>query len=220
MQPGLEQLYDRAFFAQWGTANAPYVATARYMAGVLHGMFRPRRLLDLGCGAGVHAAAFRALGVDVVAVDGVRAPEAFAAPGPVEVRDLTEPIRDLPGPFDLAVSFEVAEHIPEAQADAYLANCTRFADTVVLSCAPPYQGGHHHVNERPKRYWIDRMAAHGFAYDRRRTGIFSETFKRDRPPLMWMCQQVSVYARRGPAADAARPGRSPRESGRAGGPAG
>lgn len=192
---GLERIYDGAFFAEWGAGNAPYVETARYMAGVLHGMFRPRRLVDVGCGAGIHAAAFRALGVEVVAVDGVRAPAEFAEPGPVEVRDLTVPFANPWGPFDLAVSFEVGEHIPEPLAGVFLANLVQFSDRLILSCAPPYQRGHHHVNEQPKRYWIGRLARLGFAYRRDRTGEFSERFKADRPPLMWMCQQVSVYER-------------------------
>ena len=37
---------------------------------------------------------------------------------------------------------------------AALANVTRGAGLAILSCAPPGQGGHHHVNERPRRYWV------------------------------------------------------------------
>ncbi len=193
--PDLDRIYDRRFFEEWGARNRPYVETARYLTGLLYGMFKPRRMIDLGCGAGVYAAAFRASGVEVVAVDGVAAPTEFAVPGPVEVRDLTVPFGNPWGPFDLALCLEVAEHIPEPLAPAFLETITGFSDTLVLSSAPPFQRGHHHVNEQPKRYWIERLAARGFAYDRKRTGVISETFKADRPPLMWMCQQVSVYVR-------------------------
>lgn len=193
--PDLVRIYDRAFFAEWGPRNAAYVETARYNARALHALLAPRRLVDLGCGCGVYADAFRSLGVEVVAVDGVVPPEDLAFPGPVEVRDLTVPFVNPWGTFDLALCLEVAEHIPEELTDAFLGNLVQFSDTLVLSCAPPFQGGTHHVNEQPKRYWIAKLAALGFGYDRATTGVFSETFKRDRPPLMWMCQQVSVYRR-------------------------
>ena len=193
--PDLDDIYDHAFFAEWGARTKPYVETACYMATLLRRMFMPKRLIDLGCGAGVYAGALRAMGVEVVAVDGVAAPADFAVAGPVEIRDLTVPFKNPWGPFDLALCLEVAEHIPEALAPAFLETITGFSDTLILSCAPPFQRGHHHVNEQPKRYWIERLAPLGFSYNRMKTGLISETFKADRPPLMWMCQQVSVYER-------------------------
>jgi hypothetical protein len=195
LRPDLSRIYDRAFFAEYGATNRPYVETARYLADLLHRLFAPRRLIDLGCGCGVYADAFRRLGTEVVAVDGVAAPPEFSFPGPVEIRDLTVPLDDDWGWFDLALCLEVGEHIPEEFCGTFLANITRFSDTLVLSCAPPYQGGVHHVNERPKRWWKARLAEIGWVYDRDRTGVISETCKADRPPLLWMCQQVSVYVR-------------------------
>ncbi|HXJ72004.1 MAG TPA: methyltransferase domain-containing protein, partial [Candidatus Dormibacteraeota bacterium] len=188
MMPELEKIYDHRFFEEWGVRNRPYVETARYLTALLYRQFQPKRLIDLGCGAGVYAAAFRTHGVEVVAVDGVVAPPECSIAGPVEIRDLTVPFKNPWGPFDLALCLEVAEHIPESLAPAFLETITGFSDTLILSCAPPFQRGHHHVNEQPKRYWIERLAPLGFAYDRKTTGLISETFKADRPPLMWMCQ--------------------------------
>lgn len=193
--PGLAAIYDRAFFAEWGATNAPYVETARYLAGVLHRILSPRRLIDIGCGCGVYADAFRTLGVEVVAVDGVAAPAEYAFPGPVEIRDLTVPFPNVWGAFDTALCLEVGEHIPEEHCGTFLDNLTRLADTVAMSCAAPGQRGTHHVNEQPKRYWIAKMAERGFRYDRKRTGLISLAFHADRPPLGWMCQGVSLFVR-------------------------
>lgn len=194
--PDLEKLYGREFFAQWGKGNADYVATAKLIAGTLHGEFRPRRLVDLGCGCGACSHFFRELGTEVVAIDGVVPPPEHSYPVDVQVRDLTEPFPNVWGEFDLALCLEVAEHVPEELRDALLDNITRFSGTLVLSCAPPWQGGEHHVNEQPKRYWREHLKRFGFEYDRRRTGVLQETFKAAKPALMWMCQQVSVYHRK------------------------
>ena len=47
---------------------------------------------------------------------------------------------------------------------------TEGAKLLVLSCAPPGQKGHHHVNEQPRRYWIAQLKKRGWAYQRRETG--------------------------------------------------
>ncbi len=193
----LEENYGRDFFSEWGSGNAAYVATARYIAGALLEEFRPRRLIDLGSGCGVYSFFFREAGAEVVSVDAVQAPPEHSFPGKVEIRDLSRPVENVWGKFDMTLCLEVAEHIPERDSGIFLANVAQFSDLLIFSAAPPYQGGTHHVNERPKRYWRQRLAELKFAYNRRRTGEFSEQFKRDRPPLMWMCQQVSVYHRDG-----------------------
>ena len=62
MMPGLDRIYDRAFYADYGATNEPYVATARYIVNWLHARYAPARVIDLGCGCGVFAHAFRELG--------------------------------------------------------------------------------------------------------------------------------------------------------------
>lgn len=195
MMPGLERIYDAAFFREWGPRNEPYVESARRIVEVVCREMAPRRLADVGAGCGVYSDLFRGKGVDAVAIDGVLPPEEDRFPGSWEIRDLTVPFENVWGPFDLVFCLEVAEHIPEEFCDVFLANLCRLGDTLLISAAPPNQGGTHHVNERPKRYWIERLRRHGFLYNRRRTGIFVETFKKDKIPFMWMCQHLSVYER-------------------------
>lgn len=192
----LARIYDRGFFAQWGSGNRAYVATARYITGVLNKEFSPKRVADIGSGCGVYSHFFRELGAEVISIDGVLAPDEYSFPGEVHVRDLTEDFLNIWGAFDLTLCLEVGEHIPEEKTGIFLANIAQFSELLIFSAAPPFQGGEHHVNERPKRYWREKLAGLEFVYNRRRTGILSETFKRDKPELMWMCQQVSVYERR------------------------
>ena len=195
MMPGLPDIYDRAFFAEWGPGHEKYVRSAEIITDILYERFQPKRLVDLGAGCGVYGHRFAQHGVEVVAIDGVAPPAEHAYPGPLHLRDLTTPFENVWGTFDLALCLEVAEHIPEPLADAFLDNILRFSDRLILSAAQPNQGGHHHVNERPKRYWVAKLAAKGFAYNRRETGRALTALTQARPPYMWMIEQISVYDR-------------------------
>ncbi|MBI5246400.1 MAG: hypothetical protein HY923_04415 [Elusimicrobia bacterium] len=193
MMPALADIYGRGFFAEWGKDHARYVRSAEIIVDILHDAFQPKRLVDLGAGCGVYTHLFKQKGSDVVAVDGVIPPPEFSYPFDVQVRDLTIPFKNPWGPFDLALCLEVAEHIPEEFSGVFLDNILQFSDRLILSAAQPNQEGHHHVNMRPKRYWVAQLAAKGFAYNRPATGKLLTALTAARPPYMWMIEQISVY---------------------------
>lgn len=123
--------------------------------------WEPSSVLDVGCGEGWWAHAFvtmgveRAVGLDVGDV---------ASPAPDVERhtcDLTKPWPVTEG-FDLAVSLEVAEHLPESAADGFVASLCAAAPVVLFSAAIPRQGGTGHVNCQPPSYWAEKFAAHGY----------------------------------------------------------
>lgn len=195
MMPNLAEIYGAAFFAEWGKGNEPYMRSAQAITETLIAEFKPKRVADLGCGCGLYSHAFARKGVEVFSLDGARAPSEHALPVTVHLQDLTVPFENSWGRFDFTLCLEVAEHIPEELADVFLDNLVRFSDTLVMSAAPPHQGGHHHVNEQPKRYWVKRLAERGFVYNRPRTGRIFEVSRAAPIPLMWMAQHVSVYER-------------------------
>jgi SAM-dependent methyltransferase len=71
----------------------------------------------------------------------------------------TKPIR-----HDLAICTEFAEHIHAVYEENWLSDLAHFK-YVLFSFALPGQGGHHHVNEQPEEYWIDRFISKGFIVD-------------------------------------------------------
>lgn len=127
--------------------------------------FRPRSVLDVGCGRGVWLAAWKARGVEaVLGLDGTYVDAATLHVSPAEFRatDLSRPF-DLGRRFDLVQCLEVAEHLPANAAPALVESLVRHGDVILFSAAPPGQGGEHHVNEQPLAYWIDRFAELGYA---------------------------------------------------------
>ena len=193
----LGEIYGPEFFREWGPSNADYIRSAVMVAGAINTIFTPASLADLGCGCGVYSHLFRAKGVKVLAIDGVIPPPAHSFPGEIVNRDLTIPLENLWGKFDLALCLEVAEHIPEEFTGTFLRNLTAFSDRLVMSAAPPGQGGRHHVNEQPRRYWAQKLAELGFAYNRRASGKLLKALEPELPPLVWMINHVGVYEKAG-----------------------
>ena len=198
MTDELANVYDRAFFRDYSAENPAYADACAYVAEVIFERFGPKTAIDWGCGAGLHVAALRALGVDAIGVDGVVLEPDQRAPD-VDIReaDLRYPVPAgiAPSSYDLALCVDVLEHLEDRDSAAALDNICRGAGLVILSCAPPGQGGHHHVNERPRRYWVARMAEIGWTYDRRATGAMERHFlgNRSRVPLSWMYHNLCVY---------------------------
>lgn len=122
---------------------------------VLH-FVSPRSIVDVGCGVGAWLSVFANRGGvdDILGIDGEEVPhELMLIPqDKFMVWDLRTPI-DLQRRFDLVISLEVAEHLPEQQADAFVESLVSLGTTILFSAAIPYQGGPGHVNEQWPGYW-------------------------------------------------------------------
>jgi SAM-dependent methyltransferase len=126
-------------------------------------LIQPRSVVDVGCGTGTWLMLFSRHGVaDYLGVD------AFTPAGLLEIprerfveADLTRPLA-LGRRFDLAVSLETAEHLPEFAAKDFVESLTRLAPAVLFSAAIPGQGGTGHLNEQWPEYWARLFADHGF----------------------------------------------------------
>jgi len=189
----LARIYDAAFFE---TLNEESERAARHVLPALFRMVRGvESLVDVGCGAGAWLAVARELGIrDSLGIDG--APEGGKLLIPPETFrrvDLAQSLLEGDAPprrFDLALCVEVAEHLPEARAESFIAELTRLADVILFSAAIPGQGGTHHVNEQWPSYWERLFAAQGFApFDALRPLFWEE---REIP--VWFRQNMILYA--------------------------
>lgn len=64
--------------------------------------------------------------------------------------------------FGLAISLEVAEHLPPEKAEDFVDLLVGLSPRVLFSAAIPGQGGVHHVNERWPRYWANLFSDRGY----------------------------------------------------------
>jgi SAM-dependent methyltransferase len=153
--------YTREWFA------ARESATERSAAAIvpfLFDLFHPRSVVDVGCGLGSWLIAFREQGVEeILGIDGDHvAPDLLRIPANrFRALDLREPF-DVAQRFDLALSLEVAEHIPAEAAHSFVESLTRVAPVIVFSCAVPKQGGTGHVNEQWPDYWANIFSEYDF----------------------------------------------------------
>lgn len=69
---------------------------------------------------------------------------------------------DLSRKFDCVLSIEVAEHILPQNSETFVKNCINHSSRViVLTAAPPGQGGHGHINCQPIDFWVNLFEKNG-----------------------------------------------------------
>lgn len=168
------------------------------------------RVIDVGCGEGWWAREFRDRGCHVLGLDS--APDAGAALEDEQYRWclLDRPFvvgtcSDLAGRWDLAVSLEVAEHLPPERGPSFVADLCRLAPLVLFSAAIPGQRGTDHINERWPDYWAGLFEDHGYHV----TGALRWQIWEDDRVSWWYRQNLLVAAdtasHLGPLADSGGP---------------
>jgi SAM-dependent methyltransferase len=181
-------LYDPSFYTH-------HVERARRSAEtvvpLLLDRYRPRSVVDVGCGLGAWLAVFREHGIDdVLGLDGeyVLRNDLEIPRSSFRAADLAQSISVGRG-FDLALSLEVVEHLPAERAAPFVRMLTELAPVVVFSAAIPMQGGTGHVNEQWPSYWVSEFEALNYvALDFIRPAIWS-----DRNVDYWYAQNLLVF---------------------------
>lgn len=155
--------YDEQFYAQQkiNSYNSASIILAH-----LFDQFRPNSIVDFGCGVGTWLAAARKLNSGngfYLGLDGEWGDKEKLIPQGVDFlpKDLSDPIH-LDKRFDLAISLEVAEHLPKQSAPGFVESMTQSSDIVLFGAAVPGQGGVGHINEQFQSYWYRLFAERGY----------------------------------------------------------
>lgn len=170
--------------------------SARLVLPLILDLLRPQSLVDVGCGTGAWLAMASELGV----------PETLGMDGPWVSRSALEiPVRRfretdftqahwVPNRrFDLAMSLEVAEHLPPDCAGSFIEGLCTLAPVVLFSAAVPRQGGLFHVNEQWPAYWIDRFAKQGYEL----VDVIRGRIWREKRIPVWYRQNILLFVRAG-----------------------
>lgn len=169
--------------------------SAEVFVGYLASLWTPQSVIDVGCGRGVWLAEWAKHGVkDLWGVDGDWVKHSDMPDPRIRFRqvDLTQrlPIA-LPNDakFDLAMSLEVAEHLPESAADTFVDTLCGLSDAVLFSAAFIGQAGEHHVNCQLHSYWAAKFAERGYkCYD-----LFRPRFWDDNRVAPWYRANTFLY---------------------------
>ena len=157
------RVYGTMFFKRQKEAS---LASAREIVPHISKLIHPKSVVDIGCGTGAWLSVFKENGVDdILGVDGdyvdrriLLIPQEQFVPFDLRKR-LT-----IDRQFDLAVSLEVAEHLPPACAETFVESLTMLASVILFSAATPGQTktGGVHLNEQWPAYWAEKFRRKGF----------------------------------------------------------
>lgn len=157
----LRRAYKEPFFSSMRHGARQ---SARVLVPIILQVVRPNSVVDIGCGDGTWLSVFHEHGIDdLLGIDGEYVHQhLLQIPGHQFCpRDLTKPFR-IERSFDLALSLEVAEHLPPPCASAFVESLTALAPMVLFSAAIPFQSGTHHVNEQWPDYWAALFNRQGY----------------------------------------------------------
>jgi SAM-dependent methyltransferase len=183
------ELYDDSFF-QSNRNNA--LAAAQIIVPFVVEIVRLTSVVDVGCGSGAWLRAFKENGVSVIrGLDGVYVDTSklLIDKDSFTPIDLGDGLR-IPGRYDLAVCLEVAEHLPEHNADRLVRELTAAAPIVLFSAAIPGQGGTGHVTERWPGYWRELFARRGY----RMLEAIRPRIRDDSRVKWWYRQNIVLFA--------------------------
>jgi trans-aconitate methyltransferase len=158
------QIYSDEWFKKM--TGEEWKADAENVVAPLINEFDPDSVIDFGCGVGLHLSIFMNNDIKIKGIDGSKSAidQNIVPKKYLEQADLRNKY-NTSQEYDLVLCFEVAEHLPGRHADTLIRTLTNAGETVAFTAATPGQGGTHHVNEKPRSYWIEKFESFGFSYD-------------------------------------------------------
>jgi hypothetical protein len=181
--------YGKTFFEELPENS---LSAAEVVIPLLTALVNVQSAVDVGCGVGSWLRVLQAHGVsDVTGIDGDYVDrQALQIPSdrflPLDVQ---RPF-NLDRRFDVALSLEVAEHLPAECAEGFINSLVRLAPVILFSAAIPFQRGICHVNEQWPEYWASIFKCHGYdPLDCMRPRLWN-----DPRVAWWYAQNILVYA--------------------------
>ncbi len=180
--------YDKNFFNNILLRNLP---SAEIIVPFIVEGLKPKSVVDIGCGIGAWLSVFKRKGAaEIFGIDGdwVKKEYLIIPQKCFQVVDLSKPFK-LKKTYDLAICLEVAEHLPEEQAENFIKELTQSAPVIVFSAAIPFQGGTNHINEQWPDYWVKLFENEGYCV----SDCFRSKFWEEEKIACWYRQNMFLF---------------------------
>jgi cyclopropane fatty-acyl-phospholipid synthase-like methyltransferase len=191
---GHNWIYDSNYYES--TVEGPAVQSAGRISSSILNDLKAMSVIDVGCGTGALLEALRDKGCNVFGLEYSEAALKFCRARRLNVVkfDLErDTLNDNYQTFDVAVSTEVAEHLPEIVADRYVKLLTHLSKVIVFTAAPPGQEGDDHVNLQPPSYWIQKFQQRGFIHDIEQSQRWRESWKAAGDVEGWYYKNLMIF---------------------------
>ncbi len=181
-------LYNEEFYSKRRNLVKP---SAEAIIGHVFNLCNIESIVDFGCGTGTWIHTAQSLGAKhMLGIEADWLKEEYLDEPGLEVHrhDLTDSIY-IDRKFDLAISLEVGEHLPEERARSFVEDICRTSTKVLFGAAIPEQGGTGHINEQWQSYWANLFLELDYrAFDVIRPKIWSD------PEIpFWYKQNTILY---------------------------
>jgi len=177
----------------WDLEEANHHLFDPLLAAMIYCLYKPKSLLDIGCGDGWYCRFFKDCFVStVLGLEGTCGIASLGIYNEIVEVDLTKPIEDhCPEKFfDLVICLEVGEHIPRKHEETFIHNVTKFVSkSLVLSWGVPgHINGHGHVNLKTNRYVVEKMEKRGLIINEEKTLTL-----REYNSLWWFKETIMAF---------------------------
>ena len=173
MKP-LEDIYKGSFF---GRRNR-LMWRVDPVCNAIYSVLKPASIIDVGCAIGDYVKGFTDRGVIAYGLEGSENARPFLVVPEERIffEDLRMRVR-IDMCFDLAMCFEVVEHIEPEYTKQLINNLVCLSPRVLVTAAALGEGGHYHVNCQPHEYWIEEFKGFGYKYIPRIVGLIQKEWE-------------------------------------------
>lgn len=189
MKKKLGNLYNDNFYSKHISGMSK---SAEVVLGLLYEHYKPQAVIDIGCGQGAWLASAESLGSTTLkGMDGkwVREEALLSKNIDFSAINLEEDMPKLIKKYDLCISLEVAEHLPEANSKNFVDFLCKASDVVLFSAAIKYQAGTNHINLQWQSYWVELFESNNY----RCLDLFRPQFWNNKSVEYWYRQNTFLF---------------------------
>ncbi len=174
--------------------NKKWVTSFAYL---IVNKFKPKSIIDFGCGTGDILKPFEDMGITIQGIDGSKAN--YKHRKILEKNFIT---LDLRKPYsssriyDICLCLEVAEHIEEDYVEILISSLTKASKTIIFTAAAPNQLGVNHLTLKPKKWWINKFIKHNFYLDKKTTKDVKSKLSKINEIQKWYINNLLIFKSR------------------------